>query len=263
MFLRFSVGCLIALPLLYRSGFKIQQKYSFWKTSTLTLGSGIGYVTATALGFLVVPASYAMVTPICIIFFSIVFGLIIYRTKLTLKIALCLGLVLIGFFLFARGIGILPATNNLPTLKGVLFFMLAGLFFTSYNIGIKKWSVPAIQAVPLSVFYSAVIFLPIYFLFFESNLLTADRGEVFFQMFYQGIIVFIAVVFFSYSSLKLGSSKASLFIVLVPISGIIFSMIFLGEKINLLTSVAMSIMILGSFIGLLPKSRKKDIHLSL
>ena len=141
--------------------------------------------------------------------------------------------------------------------------MLAGLFFTSYNIGIKKWSVPAIQAVPLSVFYSAVIFLPIYFLFFESNLLTADRGEVFFQMFYQGIIVFIAVVFFSYSSLKLGSSKASLFIVLVPISGIIFSMIFLGEKINLLTSVAMSIMILGSFIGLLPKSRKKDIHLSL
>ena len=51
--------------------------------------------------------------------------------------------IVIGFFLFARGIGILPATNNLPTLRGVLFFMLAGLFFTSYNIGIKKWSVPA------------------------------------------------------------------------------------------------------------------------
>ena len=43
--------------------------------------------------------------------------------------------------------------------------MLAGLFFTSYNIGIKKWSVPAIQAVLLSVFYSAIIFLPIYFFF--------------------------------------------------------------------------------------------------
>ncbi len=61
--------------------------------------------------------------------------------------------------------------------------MLAGLFFTSYNIGIKKWSVPAIQAVLLSVFYSAIIFLPIYF-FFESNLLTSDRAEVFFQMFF-------------------------------------------------------------------------------
>ena len=131
--------------------------------------------------------------------------------------------IVIGFFLFARGIGILPATNNLPTLKGVLFFMLAGLFFTSYNIGIKKWSVPAIQAVLLSVFYSAIIFLPIYF-FFESNLLRTDRAEVFFQMFYQGIIVFIAVVLFSYSSLQLGNSKAS-------------------------------------FIGLLLKSRKKDIHL--
>ena len=57
MFLRFSVGCLIALPLLYRSGFKIQQKYSFWKTSTLTLGSGIATVMLQLpMGFLVVPA---------------------------------------------------------------------------------------------------------------------------------------------------------------------------------------------------------------
>ena len=58
----------------------------------------------------------------------------------------------------------------------------------------------AINSLRGIVFYSAIIFLPIYF-FFESNLLTSDRAEVFFQMFYQGIIVFIAVVLFSYSSL--------------------------------------------------------------
>ena len=30
IFLRFTVGSLIAIPLLFRFGFKIQQKYSFW-----------------------------------------------------------------------------------------------------------------------------------------------------------------------------------------------------------------------------------------
>ncbi len=257
IFLRFATGCLIALPVLCRSGFIIQQKHSFWKTSTLTLGSGIGYVSISALGFLFVPASYALIAPICVIFFSTVFGLLIYHTKLTYKVAYSLALILIGFFLFAKGIGILPATNNLPTLKGVLCFILAGLFFTSYNIGLKKWSIPAMQSVSISVFYSSVIFLPIYFIFFESNLWTADSREVLFQAVYQGVIVFIAVVFFSYTSLKLGSSKASLFVIIVPISGIIFSVIFLDEKINLLTTVAMSIMILGSFIGLFPRRRKK------
>ena len=47
----------------------------------------------------------------------------------------------------------------------VLFFIFAGLFFTAYNIGVKKWSVPAPQAVAISVFYSAVIFLPFNFYF--------------------------------------------------------------------------------------------------
>ena len=173
IFLRFTVGSLIAIPLLFRFGFKIQQKYSFWKCATLTFGSGLGYVTTTALGFIYVPASYAMIAPICVIFFSILFGLVVYHTKLTLQVGICLALILFGFFLFAKGIGIIPIAGNLSTLIGVLFFIFAGLFFTAYNIGLKKWSVPAPQAVAISVFYSAVIFLPIYFLFFESNLATA------------------------------------------------------------------------------------------
>ena len=263
IFLRFTVGSLIAIPLLFRFGFKIQQKYSFWKCATLTFGSGLGYVTTTALGFIYVPASYAMIAPICVIFFSILFGLVVYHTKLTLQIGICLALILFGFFLFAKGIGIIPIAGNLSTLIGVLFFIFAGLFFTAYNIGLKKWSVPAPQAVAISVFYSAVIFLPIYFLFFESNLATANRGELLFQTVYQGVIVFIAVILFSYTSLKMGSSKASLFIILVPISGIIFSVIFLHERINLLTTAAMFIMILGSFIGLLSPRKKKDLKISL
>ena len=98
MFLRFSVGCLIALPLLYRSGFKIQQKYSFWKTSTLTLGSGIGYVTATALGFLVVPASYAMVTPICIACQILPVSKIVLLTPLAAIFTLFFQWILLGIF---------------------------------------------------------------------------------------------------------------------------------------------------------------------
>ena len=220
-------------------------------------------MTTTALGFIYVPASYAMIAPICVIFFSILFGLVVYHTKLTLQVGICLALILFGFFLFARGIGIIPIAGNLSTFIGVLFFIFAGLFFTAYNIGVKKWSVPAPQAVAISVFYSAVIFLPIYFLFFESNLATANRGELLFQTVYQGVIVFIAVILFSYTSLKMGSSKASLFIILVPISGIIFSVIFLHERINLLTTAAMFIMILGSFIGLLSPRKKKDLKISL
>ena len=60
IFLRFTVGSLIAIPLLFRFGFKIQQKYSFWKCATLTFGSGLGYVTTTALGFIYVQYKYRL-----------------------------------------------------------------------------------------------------------------------------------------------------------------------------------------------------------
>ncbi len=258
IFLRLAIGGLIAVFFLVRYGFKIQQKHSFLKCATLAFCSSLGYISITAIGFIFVPASYAMITPICIIFFSIVFGLIIYHTKLNLQIGICLALILFGFFLFAKGIGIIPISNDFFTFIGVALFIIAGCLFAIYNIGVKKWSIPAIHAVSISVFYSAVVFLPVYFLFFESNIFIADKGEVLFQAFYQGIVAFIAVVLFSYSSLNLGSSKASLLIIIVPISGIIFSTIFLGETINLLTTIAMFIMIIGSFIGLLP-NRKKQV----
>ena len=62
------------------------------------------------------------------IFFSILFGLVVYHTKLTLQVGICLALILFGFFLFAKGIGIIPIAGNLSTLIGVLFFIFAGLF---------------------------------------------------------------------------------------------------------------------------------------
>ena len=61
IFLRFTVGSLIAIPLLFRFGFKIQQKYSFLEMQapqTLTFGSGLGNVTTTALGLEIVYVQY-------------------------------------------------------------------------------------------------------------------------------------------------------------------------------------------------------------
>ena len=74
-------------------------------------------------------------------------------------------------------------------------------------------------------------------------------------MFLSGL--FIAVILFSYTSLKMGSSKASLFIILVPISGIIFSVIFLHERINLLTTAAMFYYDTGIFYRIVIPSKKK------
>ena len=253
IFLRFLTASIISLPFLIKLGF-IEPTKSIMKTSLLVLSSGIGYVVIASYGFTYAPASYGSIIPVCMIFFSTIIALIIYKKKITLKIITSLFFILGGFVFFLMQFNL---EKDMSIAIGLMLFGLAGLAFAIYNISAKHWAVPPFHAVSLVSFYSFVLFSP-YYLFSEKKLFTAELNEIIIQMFYQGVLVsFVALVAFSYAGQKLGASKAGLFAILMPVSGVLFSSIFLQEVISLEVYFTLFLMILGMTIGLAP-SRTVD-----
>ena len=248
IFLRFLAASIISLPFLINLGF-IEPTKSIIKTSVLVLSSGIGYVVIASYGFTYAPASYGSIIPVCMIFFSTIISLVIYKKQITLKIISSLLFILIGFIFFIMQFNL---EKDMTIAIGLLLFGLAGLSFAIYNISAKHWTVPPFHAVSLVSFYSFVLFLP-YYLFSEKKIFTADTNEIVIQMFYQGVLVsFVALVAFSYAGQKLGAAKAGLFAILMPVSGVLFSSIFLQEVISSEVYLTLFLMILGMAIGLAP-----------
>ena len=264
IFLRFGTAFIIGIPFFFRHGVLLHQAHAFSKIALLLLGSGVGYVAITIIGFKLTPASYSSIIPISVIFFSVIIKLVVDKQKISIKIMSTLVLITVGFLLFAREINIQLSLES-ALLKGILLFLLGGFFFASYNAGVRKWSLSGMQCFILINFYSFLLFLPFYLWVGFENLFKANPIEIVIQALYQGILVsFIGLILFVKAILSLGSAKASLFIILVPISGTILSVIFLGDQLSALTIISMLIMLLGSFVGLLPDdSKKKGIHNAL
>lgn len=251
-FLRFSTSFFIAIPYFFRYGITLKQNHFFLKISVLTVGAGFGYSIITSFAFLFTPASYGSITPIGVVFFSTLLGLIVYKKKISIKIASNILLILGGFLLFAKEVNIKFSWDS-NILKGISLFLIAGFLFACYNVGLKKWSISPMKCFTLVTFYSFLIFLPFYLWFGITNLFNANPVEIIVQSIYQGILVsFVALLLFSRTSLGLGSTKASLYVVLVPIIGTSLSILFLGDKLSLLIILSMFIMLLGAFIGLVP-----------
>ncbi len=251
IFLRFLTAFIIAIPFLFKLGFTINQTSSSKKTLILTIGSGIGYVSVASFGFEFLPASYGSIIPVSMTFFSITIGTFIYKSGfLKINKIICITSILLGVVFLVREFDFNIDSNSR---YGILLFIFAGFIFALYNIFAKKWNIFPFHAVAIVSFYSFLIYFPIYIFFPDKTIFNADKGEIFFQIIYQGVIVsFIALLLFSYSASIIGSSRAALFSILMPVSGVLFSIILLGETISIITFLSMLLMLFGMFMGLLP-----------
>lgn len=119
-----------------------------------------------------------------------------------------------------------------------------------------------------SITFRFVGFVLLFFAFFSNilffspkKIFVADTMEIVFQILYQGVLVsFVALLLFSYSSSKLGSTRASLFAVMMPISGVLLSILFLDESMSFVIAGSIILMIVGMSIGLLPEKHVSGIQ---
>ncbi|MFT5592516.1 MAG: drug/metabolite transporter (DMT)-like permease [Oceanicoccus sp.] len=238
--LRFMIGCLLLLPLayFYRPWFNL-------KGFVLALTGGLGYCFFVYAGFQHTTAVHAAVLlPGLIPFLSALFAVLFIAEKIT-------GLRAIGLALIGAGAGLMltePSAN--ASVLGDMLIVLSVVCWALYTVLAKRWKISPWQATTTVAYGSLVIFLPIYFSFFESKLSLAPWSELLLQGFYQGFIaVIVAMVFYMVAVEKIGPSKMGAMMAFVPVISGLAAVALLSEPLTFHGVIALCLTSLGALFA--------------
>ena len=240
MALRFMVGavCLSPVVAFHRPWFNA-------RGLALAMTGGIGYCAFVYAAFQHTTAVHASVLlPGLIPFASalLAFGVLGDRPS---------PLRWMGLALIAVG-GALMLTNlsAQSDLLGDVYLILSVSCWALYTVLAKRWRISAWQATTTVAYGCAALFLPFYFLGFESKLLDAPWQELLLQGFYQGVIaVVVAMIFYMKAVERIGPARMGAMMALVPTVSGLAAVPILGEVLSYQALAAIVITTLGALLA--------------
>ena len=210
--LRFGVGGLVMLPIIGRyglGGLKLSE------AAALALLGGLGFALLAYTGLSRTPANHGSVLlhgslPLTAIFLA---SLALRQLPTRKQLA--------GSALIALGIAVMAWDSlidaGLSQVFGDFLLFLAALSWTAYGLLVRKRDVAALQAAAIVTVLSAVVYVPIYILFYSGHLLQAGIGDVALQAVYQGIFIGILSIFaYTRAVSLLGATPTALLATIVP-----------------------------------------------
>lgn len=191
-------------------------------------GPGIVYSMLMYIGLTKASAAYAGVfangsMPIFTALLAIVFTRELPSRNQMLAIAIIItGGVILGIPGMAYG--------GRDIVQGILLFLAASAFLSTYIYGIKKYDLKPTEVLALVNIPNAVIFLPLWFLFFPSGLASVDLPTILFQAFFQGLGPGVLAVFLiAVTTINLGPTSMAIFSSTVPACAALLAMPVLAE----------------------------------
>jgi drug/metabolite transporter (DMT)-like permease len=142
-------------------------------------------------------------------------------------------------------------------LRGDLLFLLASLLACGYVLQARYYRLPPAAAAAFVAVYSAIGFLPWYFLSCEHSFAQASASELALQALYQGVLVgFVSFIALNRAIAALGCTRAGAFISAVPVLTAILAIPVLGEQPPLVDCAALVLITLG--VGLASRASQKE-----
>ncbi len=174
----------------------------------------------------------------------------------------------IGLILSFTGVGLMSfsdASEFEISLKGDLLALLAAIIWSFYSIFSKKISTfgyNTIQTTRRTFLYGILLMLPI--LPFTQLDFTMEKylnTTVILNLIFLGLgASAICFVTWNLALRALGAIKASLYINVVPMVTVIFSVIILNEKITFMSGAGIFLVLCGLFISQFKKFKKVTFH---
>lgn len=222
--LRFGVAGVILLPIFLRRRLGALR----WPHALLlACGAGAPYVLLTAGGLAFAPAGHmGVMTPSTMLLCSTLgsrwlLGERIGTARLAGVLTILLGLVTLGW----DGL----VSHGERTWLGDLMFVLGGLFWASYTVGSRIWSVEPFHATVIVAVLS-LLYLPGYVLFAEPQLAAAPWSEILIQAVFQGLLsAIVALLLFTRAVALLGAARGAVFAALVPSFAMLLAIPLLHE----------------------------------
>ena len=160
------------------------------------------------------------------------------------------GRQLFGFGLIAAGLLALVygyiRTQGRLDISGAAALVMAAVMWALYTLRLHRTGLTSLQAAALICFWSAILYLPLYFGTGLSNLTHATGGELLFQSIYQGIMMSVVASFaFNRAVVLLGPRAAAPIVALVPVAATLFAIPVLGEWPSWPSGAAICVIALG------------------
>jgi drug/metabolite transporter (DMT)-like permease len=144
------------------------------------------------------------------------------------------GRQLFGFALNVAGLlalvyGYIRAEGGL-NVGGAAALVMAAVMWALYTLQLRRTGLTSLQAAALICFWSAILYLPLYFGIGLSNVIHASNGELLFQSIYQGVMMSVVAIFaFNRAMTLLGPRTAATIIAHVPVTASFLAIPFLDE----------------------------------
>ena len=251
--LRFGVGALIALLFLPRvtlPPYKVILLFSAF--------GGIGYSVVVYAGFRMAPAAHASVLlPGSLPFATAVIAWLWLRHKPSPAQRVALLLVFIGIALTAADTLYHGAHLTGLRMLGDLLFLCGSSSWAVFTLLLRRYPMPPLTAAVTTTLGSAVLYLPVWWLFLPSTLSRAPVAEIAMQAAYQGVLVaFVAMLLYTYAVRQLGAQTVTLLMAVVPGLSALAAVPILGEPLSLFTLAGLGAVTMGAVFGARVVSRK-------
>lgn len=235
---------IVLLPLAWRDGLHDLNGIGWGRGIVLTFFGGLGISFVSYSGFLLVPLGHGgIIQPSTAALLGLLLSAVVLHERLPARraggaLVIVAGLVVIG--------GEAVTTIGVHGIAGDLLFMLAGAFFATFGMFLRKWRVEPMRAT-VAVSVLSLVILPIYWLAIGFDRMAAlGFWENTLQAVMQGLLAGPGAIYlFTRSVVLLGAGRAAVFPTLVPPCVLIIGWIVLGIVPSLLQVIGLVIVLTG------------------
>ena len=249
--LRLGVGGLILLPLFWKLklGFFGLGNLSWKAAIVIVTGAGLPYVLAGTGGLEFAPAGhFGVITPSTQLMTSTIGSWLILKEKQSRTRWIAVGIILCGVFL--TGWEGLQGRGDTIWI-GDLLFIAAGILWAIFTLSARYWSVQTFHATALVSVWSAVVYLPVYVIFYDSGIPQAPLSEIVFQGVFQGFLTaVIALILYTQAITILGAGRSAVFPTLVPVTTVLLAIPILGEYPTSVEIIGVAIVSIGMLFAM-------------
>ena len=245
---RFAVGAAVALP--YVIWCRAWQGLTPRRVLVLTLTSGMPYALLSYFGFTYAPAAHGGIfLNGCLPLFTTLFGWIWVGQRSRPSQLAGLGVIIVGVTLVGYE-GIFSSSGGMIWF-GDFLFLAAIALFAVFMVANRVWTITPGQVLFSVTIVSAVVYIPIWLLWLESNLAVAPRSEILLQGAYQGLVPSVlGISCLNVAVRHLGANTTSVFLSAVPVVSALAAIPILQEMPGLPAWIGMVTVTVGILLAL-------------
>ena len=241
---RYVWAGIVLLPLVWRDGIADLNGIGWRRGVILTILGGPGLALISYSGFLLVPLGHGgVIQPSCAALGGLTLAALVLGEKVTAMRAAGAAVIVAGLMVIG---GEAIATIGGHGLLGDFSFALAGLFFATFGMLLRRWRIPPMRGTAV-ISVVSLMGVPLYWAMFGFHrMIELGAWENLLQALVQGILAGPGAIYlFTRSVVLLGAARAAVFPSLVPGFTLLIGFLALGEVPSVAQLVGFAIVLAG------------------